>query len=152
MSYVRRQRFSWARIKLSNYLLISQLYSLGLSTSWSCLVISFWKSFKILSNFQVIVLYFLLVLFHLLLIKVRLVFLISHCLLFNVLPCLFLWRLLYYTRGIITCQLFFKIFFKTFNRVFSIFKGSTIFAFQWLFSPTDIEYISTIKNKSQQLF
>ena len=139
MSYVRRQRFSWARIKLSNLIWLLTSSTLFLSSSFREL----WFVFSSFELRLFIVLYSTVSIW--LFDRNSLGFSYFSLFTFQCTLALSFRVLLYYTKRIIVCQHFFKTFLFYFFE--QIFINKYLF-----FSRVDNDYINTHIDKSQQVF
>ena len=125
MSYVRRQRLSWARIKLS---CLWYLYFININLIWV------WAKSSIL-KFLVVYNYRLVSLKGYLLFTFQCTFLI-----FNSLP----WTRFILTQTIVSCQHFFKKFFKSFFDTFLILFVLIFYVQNRFYSQATIRYFNTI--------
>ena len=133
MSYVRRQRLSWARIKLS---CLWYLYFININLIWV------WAKSSIL-KFLVVYNYRLVSLKGYLLFTFQCTFLI-----FNSLP----WTRFILTQIIVSCQHFFKKFFKSFFDTFLILFVLIFYVQNRFYSQATIRYFNTIILYCQHLF
>ena len=133
MSYVRRQRLSWARIKLS---CLWYLYFININLIWV------WAKSSIL-KFLVVYNYRLVSLKGYLLFTFQCTFLI-----FNPLP----WTRFILTQTIVSCQHFFKKFFKSFFDTFLILFVLIFYVQNRFYSQATIRYFITIILYCQHLF
>ena len=133
MSYVRRQRLSWARIKLSCFW---YLYFININLIWV------WAKSSIL-KFLVVYNYRLVSLKGYLLFTFQCTFLI-----FNPLP----WTRFILTQTIVSCQHFFKKFFKSFFDTFLILFVLIFYVQNRFYSQATIRYFNTIILYCQHLF
>ena len=133
MSYVRRQRLSWARIKLS---CLWYLYFININLIWV------WAKSSIL-KFLVVYNYRLVSLKGYLLFTFQCTFLI-----FNPLP----WTRFILTQTIVSCQHFFKKFFKSFFDTFLILFVLIFYVQNRFYSQATIRYFNTIILYCQHLF
>ena len=133
MSYVRRQRLSWARIKLS---CLWYLYFININLIWV------WAKSSIL-KFLVVYNYRLVSLKGYLLFTFQCTFLI-----FNSLP----WTRFILTQTIVSCQHFFKKFFKSFFDTFLILFVLIFYVQNRFYSQATIRYFNTIILYCQHLF